>query len=168
MNLTNVRDLRLRVNAIKGSPFAKLTSLEEIALRNGSLNHIPSNAFKIGHKEANDGKILHIKLYDSPLNGSSFELGAFTHPSLNKRKIYLYLMGNNITFLNETVFLPFLQNENKEIARIMNNPLDCDNCRTAWICNKLSAETRSKLDNNVQCKDGHPLADCEKNFKKCK
>ena len=168
VNLTNVGYLRLRVNAIKGSPFAKLTSLTNIYLRYGSLNHIPSNAFKIGHKEANTGKPLYIALTDNPLNSSSFELEAFTHPSLNLRNVSVVLSDNNITLLNETVFLPFLQNENNTISHIIGNPLDCDDCRTAWICNKLSAKTRNNLNDYVQCKDGHPLADCEKNFKKCK
>ena len=167
VNLTNVTYLRLRVNAIKGSPFAKLTSLERIALRHGSLNHIPSNAFKIENREDNTRKPLSIYLYGNPLNGSSFELGAFTHPSLNKRKIFLEFYNNNITFLNETVFLPFLQNENNKIGWIYGNPLDCNDCRTAWICKKLSAKMRNKLNDNVQCKDGHLLRDCDANFKKC-
>jgi len=166
VNLTYLSYLFLRVNAIKGSPFAKLTSLLVINLKDGSLNHIPSNAFKIGHKEANNGKGLKILFFGNPLNGSSFELGAFTHPSLNKRKISVSFWNNNITFLNETVFLPFLQNENNTIT-ITHNPLDCDDCRTAWICNKLSAKIRNKLDQFVQCKDGHSLFDCEKNFEKC-
>ena len=165
VNLTNVH---LRVNAIKGSPFAKLTSLEEINLGGSSLNHIPSNAFKIGHKEANNGKGLKILFFGNPLNGSSFELGAFTHPSLNKTNIYVSFISNNITFLNETVFLPFLQNENNQFDKLWSNPLDCDDCRTAWVCKKLSAEARSKLTQYVECKDRHPLRDCEKNFKKCK
>jgi hypothetical protein len=168
INLTNLIDIDLRVNAIKGSPFANLISLEVIALTGESLNHIPFNSFKIEHKEANNGKPLYIFLNQNPLNGSSFELGAFTHPSLNKRNISLQLVSNNITFLNETVFLPFLQNENNKFEVILDNPLDCDDCRTAWICKKLSANTRSKLDNNVQCKGGHRLGDCDANFKKCK
>ena len=127
-----------------------------------------SYAFKIEHREANIGKPLNIRLFNNPLNGSSFELGAFTHPSLNKRKITLFLENNNITFLNEAVFLPFLQNENNKFAMLMNNPLDCDDCRTAWVCKKLSAKTRNKLYDYVQCKDGHPLRDCVANFKKCK
>ncbi len=168
VNLTNVRQINLRVNAIKGSPFAKLTNLNFISLSDGSLNHISSNAFKIEHTEDNTGKALGIRLQGKPLNGSSFELGAFTHPSLNKRKIFLEFNNNNITFLNETVFLPFLQNENNTFLEITHNPLDCDDCRTAWICNKLSAKTRNRLDNNVQCKDESHLRDCDAHFKKCK
>ena len=156
------------MNAIVGSPFAKLTSLESIFLQYGSLNHIPSNAFKIEHTEANTGKSLEISLFDNQLNGSSFELGAFTHPSLNKRKISLYFLNNNITFLNETVFLPFLENENNKFNTILNNPLDCDDCRTAWIWKKLSAKARNNLDYKIRCKDGHLLVDCDANFKKCK
>jgi len=169
-HLTNVGNLKLRVNAIKGSPFDKMKGLESISLTNGSLNHIPSNAFKIEQTEANTGKGLDIRFIGNPLNGSSFELGAFTHPSLNERKISLRFNNNNITFLNETVFLPFLQNENNKIELISGNPLDCDDCRTAWFCKKLSEITRGELLARIWCKNSytHPLADCKKNFKKCK
>src|SRR5581483_6709791 len=102
-HLTNVENLKLRVNAIKGSPFSKMKGLVSIHLTNGSLNHIPSNAFKI---EAHTKNSLRIDLYGNPLNGSSFESGAFTHPSLNKTKITLSFKNNNISFFNEAVFLP--------------------------------------------------------------
>jgi hypothetical protein len=166
VNLTRFTYLQLRVNAIKGSPFAKLENLNIIYLINGSLNHIPSNAFKMEHYTGLLD-MLFIDLSGNPLNGSSFQLGAFTHPSLNKRHISLRFEGNNITFLDETVFLPFLQNENNRIDRIVNNPLDCDDCRTAWICKKLPEKMRNKLDDDVRCKDGRLLRDCNANFKKC-
>ena len=78
-------------------------------------------------------------------------------------------VNNHINFLNETVFLPFLQNENNKFDWIENNPLDCDDCRTAWICKKLSAERRHEgLFHGVLCKDDRSLRDCDTNFKKCK
>jgi hypothetical protein len=169
-NLKKLHTAYLAVNAIKGSPFANMTHLGRIALMGGKLNHIPSNAFKIGYNPDDDDeerREFEIELESNSLNGSSFEQGVFTHPSLKNKRIFLFLANNKIAYLNENVFREFLEKDNvidMDGGPSSSNPLDCDDCRSAWICNKLLPKARSLY---AKCHDGRQLTDCKANFHKC-
>jgi hypothetical protein len=116
--------------------------------------------------------LLKLDLYLNKLNGSSFEKGVFTDPSFANVKIRLFLWENKITYLDEEVFSPFLSKSGNEIATLINNPLDCDDCRSAWICRSTTPERVRKCITDAKCFDGNKytrdFTDCESNFLKCK
>jgi hypothetical protein len=165
-NLNNLEHLTLRVDAIQGSPFSNMSKIKSLTLRSGDLNYISKNALKIG----NSNESLTITLFDNKLNGSSFENGVFTPTSLNKFGMALKFSGNQIKYLEEAVFKPFLTRERNELIWLKKEPLDCDDCRSAWICKSSEArQIRQAIsDTYVTCADGRNLIDCDKNFQKCK
>jgi hypothetical protein len=176
-NLNKLLFLFLSVDSIKGSPFSNMSSITLIDLSKGGLNYISNNAFKLGHARDNVLYFLPIDLSFNNLNGSSFEKGVFTHQTLKNRSIQLYLNDNNINYLDKQVFFPFLLTGNNRILNLTNNPLDCDDCRSAWICQSISVpdgESMKRLqitqliDVNAKCSDNkRSFGDCETGFFEC-
>ena len=96
------------------------------------LNHIPSAAFKVGTNNWND-MISFILNDNNKLDSSSFELGALVDLSWEKRGIELRLQNNQITYLEEKIFRPFLEKNQLHLVILNGNSLDCDDKRSAWI-----------------------------------
>ncbi len=131
-NLNNLIFVNLRVDAIKGSPFSNMSKINSLVFAYGQLNHISKNALKIGN--GNSNKIFSITLVNNKLNGSSFENGLFTQTLFKNFQINLWLDSNQIYYLDEAAFSPFLTSQNGNILiSIFDNPIDCDDCRSAWI-----------------------------------
>jgi len=118
----------------------------------------------------NSSNELFIYLNSNELNGSSFEEEVFTHPSLKNLKISLFSLEKKIDYLDEAVFAPFLSNGNGNSIWIGNNQaLDCDDCRSAWICkSNKSDQMRKAFVGEAKCIDGRDFTDCQNNFLRCK
>jgi hypothetical protein len=142
---------------VSGSPFLGMNRLTELALYHGKLSRIPRDVLNIG--EANSINPLSITLEFDQMNDTCFELGALTHPSLEKRKVHLSLTKNNFTYLDEKIFRPFLLANKLNVVSLFYNPLDCEDKRSAWVCN-LQREDKFRIDVGV-CTNGKRLTDCE-------
>jgi len=168
-NLNNLIKISLRLNAIKGSPFSNMSRIRNMELENGNLDEIQSGNFKIGslRNKSIDGQ-LDINLKFNKLNGSSFKKGTFTDSSFKNLDVTLDFLSNEIDYLDEAVFFTFLNEYKGTISTLNRNPLDCDDCRSAWICrSNTSDEVRDAIRMSL-CENGHFMTDCEKSFRKCK
>jgi hypothetical protein len=194
VNFNKLNHLRLIVDEIKGSPFSNMNKIQVIDLSEGGLNYIANSAFKLGNTRSNaryfgfyvDPKKyptlslimpLYIHLRFNKLHGSSFEKGVFTDETLKNISIKLHLDNNKINYLNKQVFLPFLSSRINYL-NLKNNPLDCDDCRSAWICESISVSDGESIkqynitqfiDKDAKCSDNkRSFIDCETNFYECK
>jgi hypothetical protein len=62
--------------------------------------------------------------------------------------------------LDEAVFLPFLSgNIENNIGTLEGNPLDCDDCRSAWIFKSTTPDHVRKSIKHAHCVDGRDLTD---------
>jgi hypothetical protein len=120
-----------------------------------NINHIPNNTFNYLRKS---DKHLSINLNENPLNSSSFEVGAFNN--LN-RPTSIWLPGNQIKYLEQTIFEPFFNDNDKNIIQIDN--LDCEDCRSYWLFKngKYSHQLAE-----IKCSNNKIFSDND-NFKKC-
>jgi hypothetical protein len=177
-NLNKLKSLHLNVDAIEGSPFSNMSEIQKIDLSYGQLNYITNSAFKLGNTRYNKvNEQLEMYFGYNELNGSSFEKGVFTHQTLKNISIRLFLSDHKISYLDKQVFLPFLSSGKNEIVNLKKNPLDCDNCKSAWICESISVpdgESNNQLnitqfiDSKAKCSDNNrSFVDCEMNFSKC-
>ena len=156
------------VTSIEGSPFAHLKNLSKITIEySATLRNIPAGTFLIGYPNGSRTK-LEIDINTYGLNGSGFSVGVFDNPTFKGRSVKLDLSKNRLEYLEEKVFLPFLKDDERHtITSLKENVLDCDDCRSAWIC-KQSKDVREQM-LSPPCKQfGRSLTDCERNFKHCK
>jgi hypothetical protein len=171
-NLHTVSEMTLKVGAIKGSPFAKFSHLQTLALIEGNLNFISAHALEVGQRADYELTPLHLDIHANKLNSSSFEVGSLTNIALKsgRKNVKLNLSSNQIVYLDENIFLPFLKEPNNALNLYNNTLLECDDCKSAWIC-KQTEKMRMAI-NNCKCKVDKDnmltLNDCESNFKKCK
>ena len=166
-NLHSVSELTLRVGAIKGSPFAKFRNLQSLSIMESNLNFISAHALEVGQKTVNTLGPLNINLHENKLNSSSFEVGSLSNIALisGRKNVKLTLSTNQIVYLDENVFLPFLKGSGNALNLYNNTLLDCDDCKSAWICKQ--PERLQMAINSCMCKDHNMLNNCESNFKKC-
>jgi len=163
-NLNTIRKLFLRVDSIEGSPFSNMSEIRILRLEDGHLNYLPKNALKFGKSNGSFA----IFLSNNKLNGSSFEKGVLTSTSPKNVIVSLSLQANQIKYLDEAVFKPFLINQTHNYFGIISEPLDCDDCRSAWICkSKESEQIKETFFRDPKCVDGRLITDCSKNFLKC-
>jgi hypothetical protein len=164
-NLNNLISLRLRVDAIQGTPFSNMSKLVFLGLIEGGLNSVSKNILKTAHSFG----ISSLDLSNNKLNSSSFENGIFTSNSQNKVPDSVSLKGNQITFLDEAIFKPYLIKGKVNYLKLGKNPLDCDDCRSAWICKSEDSEKIGRgFAGDVLCVDKRDFTDCSNNFLKCK
>ena len=111
---------------INNNAYYFLQDLETIQI-SGSFNHIPKNAFVI---KDNSIKLM-IEIYDTQINGSSFEQGVFS----NLEKDVNLRFKNNVHFkyLEESIFRDLLDNYQYTTINLQGNPLNCSDCKNAWI-----------------------------------
>jgi hypothetical protein len=166
----NLEYTAFRLDSIKGSPFSKMNRIKYITIKGENFNRIQSETLKIGD-ESDESRYTVIELEENNLNGSSFEKGCFMNfPSY--ASIKLSFSHTQITYLDEAIFLPFLLQPDNNLylsyTSEVTNPLDCDDCRSAWICKSSTPDRVRESINLARCADGRNLKDCKKNFLKCK
>lgn len=155
-SLVNVRHISLELNSMKSFPSYAFTSenrqsrVESFRLRADSLTQIPNYAFYELHNlkyislksdqisriaahsfdfEMPSNNIITIDLRGNQLTVSSFELEAFLG---TKRPIHLWLQSNNLTHLDEKIFEPLLNSDQRNVIDLEDNPLIC-NCNMYWL-----------------------------------
>jgi hypothetical protein len=172
INFSNMEDFYVRVKSIKGSPFSKMDKIWEISFEGGDLNHIPNGAFKVATPREKSYSNINIHLTNNKLNGSSFEKDVFMDPSFENLNVLAILWENEIEYLNEDVFLPFLSKKSRNNGvSLKSNPLNCEDCRSSWICKSSTSDQVRKSIQQAKCLDLHHervLTDCKQNFLKCK
>jgi hypothetical protein len=147
-NMTKLMEIDMVVNSIKGSPFKNMKLLNSITLTN--LSHISSKTFEIGENDAKKDTSFQLFLKGNKLDGSNFEVGAFTQPEMMKRRNFLDFSSNPIKFLDKDVFLPFLS-EHKGNKIFINSKFDCGHQRNSWFCEKENKQLISQVIGN-ECK----------------
>jgi len=117
----------------------------------GSLiNHVSAHAFDM---RVASYERLTIDLSDNILITSSFETGAFMDA---KRPLFINLARNQITHLEEQIFLPLINLDIYNQINLDGNPLEC-NCHIMWLLKDKSKYERQVL--NAVCINGKPLWD---------
>ncbi|CAG2106410.1 unnamed protein product [Medioppia subpectinata] len=145
------------ITSVGSHAFASLPSLRTLSLSNQAITYISRKAFSFDEPS---NKTLAIDLTGNHLNGNSFDSQAFIDAN-RPIKIYFGLSSGcnrNLTFLNQTVFEPFL-NDNQlntiDMGRGCGGHVLCD-CRMRWIV----AGNYEQQIKNLKCGDGgQPLID---------
>jgi len=143
-DLKNASQYNIYGNDIKSIPegsFSELKSVYTIFLSNNKINHISTRAFEMVHEIGWDTIDHEIFLDSNQLQSNSFEMGAFDglNQTTNGKPICweINLMGNNITYLSESIFAPYLDTvcgdpDDGNRLYLRNNPFICD-CRMKWL-----------------------------------
>jgi hypothetical protein len=159
-NLSTIYLYNNKISKIGNNAFKYLNSLTELHLTSNFVDNIPENAFSFSDTSE---KRLNIFLIACHLKSVSFSVGAFSH--LN-RPTRLYLdawlnESNNITFLDQRIFEPFFNANNRNEIQASN--LDCDDCRSYWLVkdNRFSQQLTK-----IYCSDSKQVSD-NKNFANC-
>jgi len=147
------------INKIGDYAFSQLNDILVIDLAPNGISHISEHAFDFVGKS---DKLLYIKLYNNPLNGTSFDLGAFSRA---QRPLRIdFRSDKKLTYLDEKVFAPLLS-KTQTIVEVENIPFVCD-CKLQWII-KEKAQFEDKI-HFGQCSDGTPLFDLKlSHFQNC-
>jgi len=175
-HLNHIEELVLFVSAIEGRPFSRMSHLMRLTLFQTNLNHIGKHSLEVASNPALNHEPLYITLSRSRLNDDSFEIDSLSNINkVSKRKeVWLDLSENKITYLKEDVFLPFLM-ESRNNINLYNNPLNCEDCRSAWLCKNNQIGVGRV--HNENCKEGFykngvtaalSPTDCETRYKKCR
>ncbi len=116
------------IKLIENYAFYDLENLKYLNIDNQKLNFLNDSSLSFGDRESSNG--LEINLNYNQLNGDSFSKGTFTN---SKIPLYVNLSWNNITYINQDVFMEFFLSNNNNTINLDGNPLDCYDCRTYWI-----------------------------------
>jgi hypothetical protein len=118
------------IKLIENYAFYDLENLKYLNIDNQKLNFLDDSSLSFDDRESTNG--LEISLSYNQLNGDSFSKGTFTN---SKIPLYVNLSWNNITYINQDVFMEFFlsNNNNTIINNLDGNPLDCYDCRSYWI-----------------------------------
>ncbi|RWS21351.1 hypothetical protein B4U80_14156 [Leptotrombidium deliense] len=147
--LLNINLSHNRIKNIGDFAFYELSEVKFIDFSYNRVKHVSQDTFAFWKESENEIKI---DLSNNYLSTKCFESLAF---SKTKRKMLLILAHNNITFLDETVFLSILNNSQNKIL-MNNNPTVC-NCKNAWILRERKTIIENLLD--FLCEDGHSIFD---------
>lgn len=164
-----------KLTKISDYAFENMPHLIEINLSENSLNYISKNLFNnINTNFSSSSNDLKIILSNNNLNGSSFEIGAFSNFST---PVDLTIGDepsdtNNITYLDERVFQPFFDqniriDESGDMRHSLNMAptLDCDHCRNKWLVQNIKKQRDYQMSKSL-CSNHKKLSDSS-NFKKC-
>ena len=152
------------IRKLGNNAFYYLKNLTYISLASNSIDYIPNNGFNF---EKSSPNVLTLYLDDNPLNASSFAdnwFSALQRPTLLNIGNVNQTDPQNIDYLNEKSFLPFLSaNELNQIIFYYNNQIDCNDCRNYWIIKnpKFSANIK-----RIFCTNKKNITDSS-NFKNC-
>jgi hypothetical protein len=120
-----------------------MNRLRSLFLSGAGITHIPPGAFKIATHLTTE--YFQIILWHNKLNGWSFEFGALSFPTFEKKAVPVHLDfdSNQITYLDEKIFRPFLASK-LNVVLLNGNPIDCADKKSAWVCG-LSKEDRHRI-----------------------
>ncbi|KAJ6217980.1 hypothetical protein RDWZM_009137 [Blomia tropicalis] len=134
------------IRSVGNFAFYYLNQLTYLYLSHQRINYLPSNAFDF---ERPSNRTLYIYLGNNKLNNTSFEKGIFLN---TKRPVHLELYWNpDLTYLDEKVFAPFLDQNKQNKISLQDNPLTCD-CNSYWMV-RDKEKYQDQL-SNVMCKIG--------------
>jgi hypothetical protein len=159
-NLKYAKFFEGSIESIENYAFHELNNLVEIELFHNKLAYIPAHAFEF-QKPSN--QLLKLSLEENKLNGSSFEVGVFTNAN---RPLNIVLTRNNITFLEEKTFLPFLKLSDQNKIGIQQNPINCTDCRNRWLFRE-GTQILHKIEGNctggksIQSLSAHDFEHCK-------
>ncbi|RWS05311.1 protein slit-like protein [Dinothrombium tinctorium] len=144
--LSILRFNRNLIEKIGDFAFFKLESVTWLDLAENRLTQISENAFTF---EKSSEKPIQIDLDANLLTAKSFHHSSFRNV---RRPTVLFLRSNNITYLDESTFLPLLQSG---IFRLFpsDNPLIC-NCENRWILGH--PQIKEQL-SGMNCEDGESI-----------
>ncbi len=138
------------IKSIGNNAFSALTNLKFLNLYGLEIDHIPKHAFDFN---VPSNQSLHINLGDNPLNGSSFEMGAFLNA---KRPLNLNFFSRGaikMDYLDGNIFLPFLKSDKRNILSFTREPsgfqFACD-CLSHWLV-KEKALIKDQVNLNIRC-----------------
>ncbi len=157
-NLGSIDFFNNKIKEIGDSPFYYLNNLYHLTFFSNHIASISKTAFNF--KNYSNKKMKLILLYNN-LNGTSFEIGSLNNL---KRPTELDLEFNqNLTYLDQNIFQPFLDSNVENKIIIGQIYFDCDDCRSYWLKKdpKYSNRTDLKL-----CSNGKNWTNNE-NFAKC-
>jgi hypothetical protein len=148
------------IREIGNYPFYYLPNLRDLSIESTSIDFIPPNAFHL-KKEFNE--TITIWLDWLKLNGSSFALHSL---DFLKRPTVLIFDGSlEMTYLNESIFAPFLEVNPKNIIDLRDDfPFNCDDCLSFWINKESKYIDRIKI---KKCSNGNDIRN-NSNFSNCK
>jgi Leucine-rich repeat (LRR) protein len=166
--LNELTHLSLASSGIKhlgGMAFYESNNLELLDLSNNPIETIPYMAFQMKNPS---NKRLEIDLdFMDILNGLGFKDSSLSYI---RRPTILSIVGNlGFTYLNESVFKPFLESNPENRIHIKNslsfveNSIDCNDCKNYWI--KKDPKFLGKID-LTHCSNGKEFMNSS-NFAKC-
>jgi hypothetical protein len=146
-NLTYVHIENHKLKKLGNNAFEFWPSLIYLSLFNNTLNHISEKVFNFRKLNLNSmSRDLTLNLFNNNFNSSSFEIGSF---SGFIKPTNLLLIGSNdksnITYLDQTVFEPFLNDNLSPMGNSYNilNTLDCNDCRNYWLIQNKNYKYKS-------------------------
>ena len=149
------------LSSIGSNAFSAFNNLNDINFLKSNIKSIEKNAFTF--EKYSDQKLM-IEFQDCVIDGTVFGNNFFDGL---KRPTNLILNNtvqpNMVKHLNEKAFLTFLSENGHNTITLVNNLLDCNDCRNAWL--REQQELQSRV-NPIKCLDGKDFNDF-KNFKNC-
>jgi hypothetical protein len=148
---TKLKKLDFSYNLIKSVgnfAFMGLQNLTTLRLYKNRIDFIGEDSFRFATSST---ERLFLTLSNNALNGSSFEVGAFSY---FERPVDLYMEYNYITYLDEAVFRPFLNQTVLNRLWLHGNPFVAD-CRMQWLVNDKELFEEKVL--GATCQDGRNI-----------
>lgn len=127
----NVVDLKEnRIREIGERAFAGLPALNRINLDGNNLVKLQDSAFGIDNPKSD---VIMLFLRFNRLNENSFTDRTFD--GLENHHVFIYLSGNRLKTLPESVFAPLLNrpSKRKTYITLFDNPINCDDCSLRWL-----------------------------------
>jgi hypothetical protein len=138
--------------------FYDLNSLEKLYFYVNQIDFIPSNAFNLRKPSQTH---LEISIAHQQLNGSSFELNAFSNI---QRPTRIWFHENpKLNFIDENVFSSFLNSNSENRINFSYDKLDCNDCRSYWLRNKINYLNKIEV---LECSNQKKFLDTS-NFANC-
>ena len=130
-------------------PFYHVPKLTTLRMSSPFLDRISKYAFAQRNRSTigvdDLSRMLFIQIGSPMLNGTSFEATSFTR--FRNRPVFLRFYNTSITYLDETIFQPFLETHPASLLDVKNSQISetCD-CRSEWI---FKDYCRSQQDSRV-------------------
>ena len=117
----------IQIKSIKDNAFLECDQIEEIDLRGNNLNKINENTFNF-RSDSEEQLVIHL-INNNRLNEFSFAIKSLVN---FKRPVKLNLLGNAIKYLDEKVFKPFLDDNEKNEIQIEKFHFDLNHGKNRW------------------------------------
>jgi Leucine-rich repeat (LRR) protein len=162
----NLSSLYISGNNIKrigNFAFKDLNYLNVLSIDSNQITNITKNLFSF---EKSSDSLFTLDFRDLPLNGDSFESGAFSNLK-RPTTIDMTLTGENVnrtekvTYLDQHVFEEFFSKDHRNQVRL--NTIDCNDCRSYWLIKNDKYQSQI----TIWCSDGTILDKFFKVFPNC-